>query len=300
MNLSTTAGAVLAALFVAAQFIAPAPARAQAQPQTQAQEKAEKGFTPQVGQAGKDVIWVPTPDGTVKGMLQLAKVTPKDFVVDLGSGDGRTVVIAARDFGARALGVEFNPNMVELSRKAAAAAGVSNRAQFRRGDIFAADFSRATVITLYLLPDLNLRLRPKILQMKPGTRVVSHSFDMGDWEADQTAEAENRRILLWIVPARVEGRWTVQAAGERNGAAQPALDVQLTQHFQKLTGTARSGNSTLEIKEGRIEAEAVSFVLTHADGTTTDYFGRLNGKTLQGVARSAGKAETKFTATRRQ
>jgi hypothetical protein len=257
-----------------------------------AQEKAEpKPFTPQVGQAGKDVIWVPTPDGTVKGMLQLAKVTPKDFVVDLGSGDGRTVITAAKDFGARSLGVEFNTNMVELSRRSAAAAGVSDKAQFRRGDIFGLDFSKATVVTLYLLPDLNLKLRPKLLRMKPGTRVVSHSFDMGDWEPDQTAEAENRRILLWIVPAQAAGRWSVQ------GGPQP-LDMQLTQHYQKLSGTARAGNSTLEIKEGRVSADAVSFVVLGPDGASTDYFGRISGKSMQGVIRAAGKPETKWSATR--
>lgn len=263
----------------------------------QAQKAEEpKGFAPQVGQAGKDVIWVPTPDATVKGMLQLARVTPKDFVVDLGSGDGRTVITAAKDFGARALGVEFNPDMVALSRKAAAAAGVSNKAQFRRADIFGFDFSRASVLTLYLLPDLNLKLRPTILQMKPGTRVVSHSFDMGDWEPDQTGEVENRRILLWIVPAQLAGRWTVRPSNQRAG--HPVLDMQLSQSFQKLQGTARAGNVTLEVK-GKVSADAVSFVVAGGDGAPADYSGRVKGKSMQGVIRAAGKPEVKWSASRR-
>src|ERR687898_365989 len=148
-----------------------------------------KPFEPQVGQAGKDVVWVPTPQALVDKMLDLAKVTPQDFLIDLGSGDGRTVITAAKR-GARALGIEYNPDMVELSKRNAAADGVSDRSTFVKADLFESDFSQATVITMFLLPTINMQLRPKILDLKPGTRIVSNSFDMGEWKADATGNAD--------------------------------------------------------------------------------------------------------------
>jgi hypothetical protein len=259
----------------------------------QAGQAAATEFTPQVGQSGKDVIWVPTPEGTVRGMLQLANVGPRDFVVDLGSGDGRTVITAAKEFGARALGVEFDPRMVELSRKAAAQEGVSERAQFRRADIFATDFSRATVITLYLLPDLNLKLRPRILRMRPGTRVVSHSFDMGDWAPDQTAEAEGRQVLLWIVPARATGKWTLDQPGGR-------MDLELKQTFQKWQASARSGGNRLEVKEPKLSGDHISFVIEGPDGLRNVYTGRVSGGSMKGTVSAGGKPEGQWSATRQQ
>src|SRR5690349_10053356 len=184
-------------------------------------------FEPQVGQAGKDVIWVPTPEEVVERMLTMAQVTPNDFVVDLGSGDGRTVIMAAKKFGARSLGVEYNPDMVKLSQENAQKAGVAERAQFRRADIFATDFSQATVITLYLLPALNMKLRPTILAMKPGTRVASHSFTMEDWEPDVVSTLDGRRAYCWIVPANVMGTWSLDAGGQK-------ADLSLEQTFQKI------------------------------------------------------------------
>ena len=174
------------------------------------QTEGAKPFQPQVFQAGKDVVWVPTPQELVNKMLDLAKVTPQDNLIDLGSGDGR-IVIAAAKRGARALGIEYNPDMVELSKANAAREGVSDRATFLKADLFETDFSKATVITMFLLSDINLRLRPKLLEMKPGTRLVSNSFDMGDWEADATATAVGGCVsyctaYLWIVPAKVEGK----------------------------------------------------------------------------------------------
>ena len=169
---------------------------------TQAQE-----YEPYVGQEGKDVIWVPTQDKLVEAMLDMAKVTPADFVMDLGSGDGR-IVIAAAKRGARALGIEYNPDMVELSKRKAKEAGVSDKASFVKADIFESDLSRATVITMYLLPNLNLKLRPALLELRPGTRIVSHDFTMGDWEADETISADAATAHLWIVPAKVDGLWT--------------------------------------------------------------------------------------------
>src|SRR5499425_1069630 len=172
-------------------------------------QPAKEGFQPQVGQAGKDVIWVPSPQALVDKMLDMAKVTPKDFVMDLGSGDGRTVITAAKR-GASALGVEYNPDMVALSKRNADKAGVGGKASFVEADIFKTDLTKATVITLFLLTDLNLKLRPTILTLKPGTRIVSNTFRMGDWEPDETVELgcdTYCTAYLWIVPARVEGKW---------------------------------------------------------------------------------------------
>ncbi len=180
-----------------------------------------KDYEPQVGQGGKDVIWVPTPQALVDRMMEMAKVTPQDYVIDLGSGDGRTVITAAK-LGAKALGIEFNPDMVELSKRNAAKEGVGDKAVFVNGDIFQSDFSQATVVTMFLLSSLNLKLRPILLDMKPGTRVVSNTFNMGDWEADQIVEAKGEctsycRAFLWIIPAKVEGTW--QHRRERADAA---------------------------------------------------------------------------------
>jgi SAM-dependent methyltransferase len=187
-------------------------------------------FTPEVGQPGKDVVWVPTPEPLVEKMLDLAKVGPRDFVIDLGSGDGRNVIGAARR-GARALGVEYNPDMVELSRRKAADAGVAGRATFERGDMFQADISRATVMALFLLPSNLLQLRPKFLALAPGSRIVSNTFLIADWMPDASTAVDEACEMwceahLWIVPARVGGRWRF-AGG----------DLELTQEFQKVSGT---------------------------------------------------------------
>jgi precorrin-6B methylase 2 len=228
-------------------------------------------YEPHSGQEGKDVVWVPTPQVLVNKMLDMAKVTPADFVMDLGSGDGRTVITAAKR-GARALGVEYNPDMVELSKRNAAKEGVTGKAEFIKADLFETDFSRATVITMFLLPQINLKLRPKILGLKPGTRVVSNSFTMDDWEADEiaTLTADNGcsnswcKALLWIVPAQVSGIYKI-----------PQGDLILKQNFQMLGGTLTTGGRTVVI-EGRVRGEDISF---KAGGK--DYRGRLNGKNLE-------------------
>src|SRR3989304_10191331 len=180
-----------------------------------AQPRRSAEYTPSVGQSGKDVVGVPSPQALVDKMLDMAKVTPADFVMDLGSGDGRTVITAAKR-GARAHGIEYNPDLVVLSRRNAAAAGVGNRATFAQADIFQSDFSQATVITLFLLTDLNLKLRPTLLSLKPGTRVVSNSFKMGEWEPDQVFELgcdTYCTAYLWIVPGRVQGKWQLPQGG---------------------------------------------------------------------------------------
>lgn len=249
-------------------------------------------FKPQVGQAGKDVIWVPTPEAVAKRMLEMARVGPKDFVMDLGSGDGRIAIAAGKQFGARALGIEYNPKMVELSRKAAAKAGVSSKVQFRRADIFATDFSKATVLTLYLLPDLNLRLRPKILDMAPGTRVVSHSFSMAEWEPDQKDEVDGHQVLFWIVPANIAGSWTLQ---QPNGA----LDLSLTQNFQKIQGTAKSPERSFDLRDAKLSGGRISFALVGGDASRAEYAGRVSGKTMEGTLKASGQPEVKWSAAQR-
>ena len=231
-------------------------------------QKAPSTYEPSVGQDGKDVVWVPTPQAVVDRMLDMARVTPRDFVMDLGSGDGRTVITAAKR-GARALGVEYNPDMVELSRRNAQKEGVAGRASFVKADLFETDFSRATVITMFLLPEINLKLRPKILALKPGTRVASNTFTMGDWEADQTATLENCdgswcTALFWIVPARVAGTHNL-----------PQGELTLKQNFQMLSGTLRTEGKTFAL-EGRVRGEEITF---KAGGR--EYRGKLNGKQLE-------------------
>ena len=232
-------------------------------------EAPSSAYTPHVGQEGKDVVWVPTPQALVDRMLDMAKLTPKDFVIDLGSGDGRTVITAAKR-GARALGIEYNPDMVALSRENAKKAGVSDRAQIMKADLFETDLSKATVITMFLLPDINLKLRPKILALKPGTRVVSNTFTMGDWQADETSTPDNCdstwcTALLWIVPAQVAGTY-----------ATPQGEVTLRQHYQMLSGTLRAQGRTVPIEEGRVRGEEIAF---RAGGK--EYRGHLKGKTLE-------------------
>lgn len=253
---------------------------------------ASKTYEPQVGQAGKDVVWVPTPDEVVEKMLDMAQVGPKDLVVDLGSGDGK-IAIAAAKRGAKARGIEFNPDMVALSKRNAQKAGV--KVDFQQGDIFKADFRQADVVTLYLLPNLNERLRPILLDMKPGTRVTSHQFLMGDWEPDETVSLAARQAHFWRVPAKVAGDWQVQVGG----AAGPKLA--LKQVYQKLEGEADWGGSKAALKDAKLSGEKISFVATDAAGAahrfegTADHKGRMSGT----VTAEAGGQKQPFTATRR-
>lgn len=263
---------ILTALFAAAALLT-APA--------QAQSGGE--FTPQVGQAGKDVIWVPTPKSLVEKMLKMADVKPGEIVYDLGSGDGVTVITAAKQFGARATGVEYNPDMVELSKRNAQKEGVAERAQFIRGDIFATDFSQASVVTMYLLPYLNLKLRPTILNMKPGTRVVSHAFTMDDWTPDQTDSTEGRTAYLWIVPAKVEGNWKMDKG-----------TLELKQKFQDFEGVFRNGEGmSWRVTSNNLRGDQISFSI----GSAT-YTGRVNGPAMQGTMRPRPDAPaTPWSAT---
>ena len=234
----------------------------------------DKPFEPQVGQAGKDVIWVPTPQALVDKMMELAKVTPNDTVYDLGSGDGRTVITAAKR-GATAMGIEYNPDMVELSKRNAAKEGVGEKATFMKADLFETDFSKASVITMFLLPDINLRLRPKILDMKPGTRIVSNTFDMGDWTPDEVAQSIDGctsycKANFWIVPAKVEGTWKL-----------PQGELKLEQKYQMLSGTLRNGSTTAPISNGKMNGDQITFTV---DGT--QFTGKVNGSAMEGTWRA--------------
>lgn len=201
-----------------------------------------------------DVGYVVTPDPVVTAMLELAAVGPGDLVVDLGSGDGRIPIVAARDFGATGWGVEINRDLVTRSRKLAEQDGVADRVHFDHADIFETDFSQADVVALYLLPELNLRLRPHILDMAPGTRVVSHEFDMGEWPPDRKEEVGNRPIYLWMVPTRIEGEWRI-SDGERR------LHLSLEQRFQRFSGRARWEDGESAVRDARIDGHAFSFSL---------------------------------------
>jgi precorrin-6B methylase 2 len=242
-----------------------------------AQTAQKPPYEPQVGQAGKDVVWVPTPQVLVEKMLDMAKVTPQDIVIDLGSGDGRTVVTAAKR-GANAIGVEYNPDMVALSEYNAKQEKMSERAKFVKGDIFEYDFSKANVLTMFLLPSINMKLRPKILDMRPGTRIVTNSFTMEDWEADQSETVTDDctswcTAHLWIVPAKVDGIWQL-----------PQGTLTLNQQFQNVTGTLGSTQLTGKLRGAEIEFTAGG----------QKYTGAVSGNSMKGT--SNGQA---WTATRK-
>lgn len=239
---------------------------------TAAQTSTPPAYTPEVGQAGKDVVWVPTPQALVDAMLDMAELTPDDYLIDLGSGDGRTVITAAKR-GAKAHGIEYNPDMVAISNHAATAQGVTDRATFVEADIFESDFSDATVISLFLLPHLNVKLRPILLDMAPGTRVVSNSFDMSEWQPDDTVKVDPSECTSychgykWIIPAKVEGNWQLD-----NGAT-----LALTQTFQMLEGTLDQNGQSSAIRGARMNGAQITFRTD--DGS---YTGLVNGDAIEG------------------
>ena len=258
----------------------------------QAARSGDKGpeFAPQVGQAGKDVIWVPTPEELVERMLRMAQTTANDYVMDLGSGDGRTVIAAAKKFGATAVGIEYNPDMVTLSQGNAQREGVAAKVTFMKADLFETDFSRASVITMYLLPSINARLKPKILNLKPGTRVVSHAFDMEDWQPDQVDSFDGRRAMLWIVPAKVAGAWKLRIG---NGAD---ADVLMAQRYQVLEGSVRYGNLVTSLRAPQLLGDRISFALMDRAGVLHDFNGRVTGDSMEGTLRDVDGRETRWTA----
>lgn len=258
--------------------------QSQTQSAAASREECEKSFKPATGQPGKDVVWVPTNDPLVTRMLDMAKVNQNDLVYDLGAGDGKIAIAAARQFGARAVGVEYNPEMAQLAQCMARAEGVADKVKIVQGDIFETDFSGASVVTLYLLPELNLRLRPTLLKMKPGTRVVSHSFLMDDWQPDESSVSSDGSAYLWIVPADAAGKWTFKQQQGRD-----SFEVSLVQTFQKLSGTV--GSSGEQISNGEVRGTHIEMVFSGAEGHT-----RLEGE-LQDNRIEAQVARNDTTST---
>ena len=250
-------------------------------------------FEPKVGQDGKDVVWVPTVQDLVDRMLEMAKVTPRDYVIDLGSGDGRTVITAAK-LGVKAHGIEYDEKLVELSKQNAAAAKVSDKATFVKADIFESDFSQATVITMFLLEQLNLKLRPTLLELKPGTRLVTNTFKMGEWKHDAAVELKSGcstycNAYLWIVPAKVAGQW--QVAHEGDNAAGP-MTLKLVQEFQGVSGTAEPVNGKLAEVAMSVTGAEISFKVGGGE-----YKGKVEGDSASGGYRIGDRAGS-WKATR--
>jgi SAM-dependent methyltransferase len=235
-----------------------------------------------------DVPYVPTPPEVVERMLQMGDVGPADFVIDLGSGDGRIAIAAARK-GARALGVDIDPDRIREARDNAGEAGVEGTVTFRQANLFDTRIGEATVLTMYLLPDVNMRLRPRILdELKPGTRVVSHAFDMVDWKPDRYDKIGYRQIYMWVVPAKVAGRWLVQGGME-------SFTLSLTQQFQYVSGSASQGDkAAVEVKEGRVQGTEVRFAL--ADGRR--FHGRVSGERIESQSQSSDNTAGSWHAAR--
>jgi hypothetical protein len=253
-------------------------------------------FEPQVGQAGKDVIWVPTPDEVVDRMLRMAQVTANDYVVDLGAGDGKIAIAAAKKFGARALGIEYDADMARHAQGNVERAGVAGRARIVQGDIFVSDFSQATVVTMYLLPALNLKLRPQILGMRPGTRVVSHSFSMDDWDADEESSLDGRRAYFWVVPANVAGTWMLELAG---GGTTGRHEMTLEQRYQKIEGNIALGPLLGGLREARLRGFQIAFAYVDNAGVRREFNGRVSGARMEGSFRADNGTEGRWSAAKK-
>jgi SAM-dependent methyltransferase len=239
----------------------------------------DETYTPQPGQPGKDVMWLGTPEAMVSAMLRAAKVGPGDFVADLGAGDGRIAIAAAKEFGARSMGIEYEPKMAALAQRNAAREGVADRVTIVHGDIFKEDFSRASVVTLYLLPELNLQLRPQILAMKPGTRVVSYTFTMGEWEPDETIKGQTFDAFRWTVPANVAGRWTLTDEQKR---VMGTVDV--VQRFQTIAGTITLANGVQPILGAFVDGTELGFSYVEPDGAFRAMRLRVEGDRAAGTS----------------
>ena len=240
-------------------------------------------YQPQRGQSGKDVIWIPTSPELVTRMLNMAKVSSQDIVYDLGAGDGIIAITAAKQFGARAYGIEYNPQMALHAQNNARAAGVADKVSIRQGDIFEEKFDEATVVTMYLLPHLNLKLRPTLLKMKPGTRIVSHAFDMNEWEADEKVSNEYAHAFMWVVPSPVEGAWTLQ---EVDSKAQVQLDIQ--QSFQRIGGSITERGGKTPLLGAQLRGDKIAFQYMGADQKLRSVTAQVNGNRMNGVTSLQG------------
>jgi len=244
---------------------------------TESPKTSSSEYQPVQGQEGKDVIWVPTPEGLIEKMLSAAKVSSQDRVFDLGAGDGIIAITAARKFGAQAVGIEYNPKMAEFARGKVAEAGMSSKVKIITGDIFEEDFSSATVVTLYLMPHLNMKLRPILLNMKPGTRVVSNTFSMGDWQPDETLSHDHWKAFYWVVPAQIEGAWVM------TGLEGGPIRMNLNQSFQNLGGTLTRGGQTFSILGAKLNGSELKFQFITPDRKVHTFSGRLDGRRLTGT-----------------
>ena len=244
------------------------------------------------GQQSKDSVWVPTPERMIRRLLQIADTTKDDVVVDLGAGDGRIPIHAAKHFGARGIAVELEENLVEVARQAAAREGVAQRVQVIQQDLFEADLSEASVVALYISPGAMQRLKPRLLKLKPGTRVVSHQFDLGDWEPDEKVEVEGRSGYLWVVPAPADGAWRVSIAGEE-------FQLRLEQRYQKLSGHAERDGKKVPVLSARLRGAEIRFGTFDRDGTSRQYTGRLEGGRITGSSDAGlGTAPRAWSAVR--
>ena len=254
-------------------------------------DSGDDKYQPRVGQEGKDVVWVPTTNELLAIMLRTAKVNSTDLVYDLGSGDGRIAIAAAKDFGARAIGIEFNPEMAQLAQRNVDRSGVSDRVKIINGDIFVEDFSKATVVTMYLLPELNLALRPTILKMKPGTRVTSHAFNMGDWDADVEIDSP-ARAYYWVVPAQVQGEWLI------SGMETDKTILKLSQFYQKIGGTLQIGNNTQPLLNPKLEGSILSFTYLDRDKSSHFVMMSVENNELKGKYKSRSYNDNVITGKR--
>jgi SAM-dependent methyltransferase len=261
-------------LTAATSLLLLAVAEVSAQPSPRAE--CEAAYPVSRGRAGKDVVWVPTSDAVVHAMLTMAKVTPQDLVLDLGAGDGRIVIAAAKAFGARSLGIEYDPDMARLAGCLVQAEGVADKARIVEGDIFKEDFGRASVVTLYLLSQLNVCVRHRILAMEPGTRVASHQFTMADWDPDESAEVEGRNVYLWVVPARVDGVWDFR---DRRGKP---FTIELRQTFGKVAGEITRGRVREPLLSATLRGRDLRFTFDTA-GVTVGFAGAVRGSEIAGM-----------------
>jgi SAM-dependent methyltransferase len=264
-------------------FLAAAVAAGAAAQEPRTREDCERiaNYSPSSGQKGKDVVWVPTKDEAVATMLRMAGVGPRDFVVDLGAGDGKIAIAAARS-GARATGIEYNPDMVRFAQCLVRAAGASERASVIEGDIFRYDFSRADVVTMYLLPDLNLCVRHRVLAMRPGVRVVSNNYHMGEWEADETTVTDEIAVYKWVVPARVGGEWSFRPAA----GGEASFQVRFGQAFQKIDGEVGIAQSRHPLLAPVLRGGDIRFSFNDGKGIRQEFTGKVAGREIAGELRS--------------
>ncbi len=252
---------------------------------------AQAPAPPQLGQVSKDSVWVPTPERMIRRMLQIADVTPQDLVIDLGSGDGRMPIHAARHFGARAIGVELEENLVALSVRSAQAQGVSHLVRFLRQDLFEADLSQATVLALYISPGVMTRLKPRLLALKPGTRIVSHHFTLEDWEPEETVRTENRSAYLWVVPADARGSWSVSIPGQ-------SLRLMVRQKHQELEVRGERDGRPVAVIGAQLRGTEVRFTTFDTDGSSRHFRGQVEGARMRGESEGIDILPLRWSATR--